>query len=171
MNPRFKILEILYFFGAAVLLITGICFKSAAAVGMGLYLLYSGRKRVLTAFMKVNLIWDLIFLAISVLMLFSVVKVILNIVLCQEIFNVSQWLIPVAGLGFIYFELLFRISGEKKNRFAVFLLMVLLISSTGSFILGGHWLKADIFLGFLSLTFTVIISFRRAYLELSDLLS
>jgi len=181
MNSRFKISEIFYFLGAVIVFISGIGFKSTAAVGMTLYLLYSGRRRVLTPgessmeksteFLKSNLIWDLIFLAISVLMLFSIVKIILNIVLRQEIFNVNQWLILVAGLGIIYFELLFRISGEKKNRFAVFLLMILLISSTGSFILGGHWFKADLLLGFLSLTFTVIISFRKAYLELSDLLS
>ncbi len=180
MNLRFKISEILYFLGAVVVLISGIGFRSTAAVGMALYLLYSGRRRVFApgessikpsvGFLKINLIWDLIFLAISVLILFSVLKVILNIFLHGEILIVSQWIPIVSGLGLLYFELLFRKTGDKKNRMAVLLLMILLILSAASLILDGIWLKTDPFLGFLSLTLTVIISFRKAYLELSDLL-
>ena len=107
MNSRFKISEIFYFLGAVIVFISGIGFKSTAAVGMTLYLLYSGRRRVLapgkssmaisTGFLKSNLIWDLIFLAISVLMLFSVVKIILNIVLRQEISNVSKAVEELCG--------------------------------------------------------------------------
>ena len=84
MNRRFKVSEILYFLGSMIVFISGIAFKSAAAVGMALYLLYSGRRIFLApvessikssaGVMKINLIWDLIFLAISVLILFSIKK-------------------------------------------------------------------------------------------------
>ena len=169
--------ELFYFLAASVLLITGIGLKSAAASGLGLYMFYSGRKSIFISeetsllILKINLLWDLIFLAISVLMLFSVVKVILNIFLQQEATSVSHWLILACGLGLLYFETLFRITDDKKNRVAVFLLMVLLVLSAASLILGGFWLKTDLILGFLSLTVTVIISFRKAYLELTEILS
>ena len=173
---RLRISEFFYFLGAVVLIATGIGFKSVAASGLGLYMLYSGRKGVFPSgeaspiFLKINLLWDLIFLAISLLILFSVIKVILNLFLRQETVLVGPWLILVTGLGLLYFETLFRITGDKKARLAVLLLIILLVSSAASLILGGLWLKADLLLGFLSLTFTVIISFRKAYLELSDLL-
>ncbi len=169
--------ELFYFLGASVLLMTGIGLKSAAASGLGLYMLYSCRNSLFISWetslliLKNNLLWDLIFLAISVLMLFSVVKVIVNIFLRQEAIIVSHWLILVCGLGLLYFETLFRITGDKKKRLAVLLLMVLLVFSAASLILGGLWPKTDLILGFLSLTVTVIITFRKAYLELSEILS
>ena len=177
MTFMWRISELFYFLGASVLLITGLGLKSAAASGLGLYMLYSGRKSVFISgktsllILKTNLLWDLIFLAMSVLILFSVVKVIVNIFLRQEAIIVSHWLILVCGLGLLYFETLFRITGDKKNRLAVFLLMVLLVFSAASLILGGLWPKTDLILGFLSLTVTVIITFRKAYLELSEILS
>ena len=173
---RFRISEISYFLGIMLRLIIGMGLKSAASVGFGIYLFYSGSRSVIRTedpskgFLKINLLWDLIFLAISVLMLFSVIKVIFNIFLRQETVFVSHWLIPAACLGLLYFETLFRITGDKKSRLAVLLLMILLVSSAASLILGGLWLKIDLLLGFLSLVFTVIISFRKAYLELSEIL-
>ena len=74
---RLRISEFFYFLGATVLFVTGIGFKSVAASGLGLYMLYSGRKGVFPSgetspvLLKFNLLWDLIFLAISVLMLLN----------------------------------------------------------------------------------------------------
>ena len=153
---KFKMSEFFYFLGSSILFIGGIGFKSAAASGVGLYLLYSGRKRVYqseetsSGSLKVSFIWNLIFLAISVLMLFSVIGVILSIFLRQYSFSLNKWIIPGTGLGLVYFETLFRIGGDNKNRLAVLLLIVLLISSAASYILGGHWFRTDILLGFLS---------------------
>ncbi len=169
--------DLFYFLGAFVLLMTGIGLKSAAASGLGLYMLYSCRNSLFISeetsllILKINLLWDLIFLAISVLMLFSVIKVGLNIYLHQEAIIVSHWLILVCGLGFIYFEMLFRITADKKNRLAVLLLVVLLVLAAASLILGGLWPKTDLIVGFLSLTVTVILSFRKAYIELTEILS
>ena len=173
---KWKLSEFLYFSGALVLLVTGIGLKSVSAPAVGLYILYTGRRRVSpeeefpSILLKSNLFWDLMFMAVSVLMLFSALKVIFNIFFHNEIIIISQWLIPGTGLGILYFEILFRITGDKKNRLAVLLIMLLLILFTAAFILGGLWLKTDLILGFLSLTVTVIISFRKAYIELTDIL-
>ena len=177
MTFKWRISELFYFLGVSVFLITGIVLKSTAASGLGLYMLYSGRKSLFISgeasllIQKINLLWDLIFLAISVLMLFSVVKVILNLFLHHEAVIVSHWLILVCSLGLIYFEMLFRITGDRKNRLAVLFVIVLLVLSAASLILGGFWPKTDLILGFLSLAVTVIISFRKAYIELTDILS
>lgn len=173
---RLRISEFSCFLGASIIIIAGIGFKSAAASGIGLYMLYSGRTGIsqtgagFLGLLKINFIWNLIFLVVSVMMLFSVIKGILNIFLRQDLVIANQWIILIIGLGLIYFETIFRLWGDKKNRFSVLFLMVCLILSAASFILGGHWLKSDILMGFLSLAFTVIITFRRAYFELSKIL-
>ncbi len=164
MTPGLIITEALYFFGAGAILFTGLILKSAALWGLGIYLLYSGPG-------KTYLVWNLIFLGTSVISLFYLIKVILIIFLRNDIVDWSQLMLPVTGIGSIYFEIIYRISLKKKNRIASILLMVLLIQSVGTYILGGFWLKIDIILGFLSLAITVIISFRKAYYKLTDILS
>ena len=172
---RIKMSEYFYFMGALILFIAGIGFNSTAASGIGLYLLYSGKMdksstEGLSNYLKIDFVWNLLFLAVSLLMFFSATKVILNILLRQGSVSINQWFILIIGLNLIYFETVYRISLNKKNRFAVFMLVVVLISSAAASILGELWSQVDIILGFLSLTFIVIITFRGAYLELSEIL-
>ena len=174
------IFESLYFLGASLLLLTGIVLKLAAPLGVGIYLLYSGPGRIslrknadenILFDQKLNLIWNILFLGLSTILSFSIIKVIFNIFRGAQPVSPDQIIIYIYILGVLFFEFLYRISLKKKNRFVAILIVIILILSVGAFILGGHWLKTDLMLGFLSLTVTVIISFRKAYLGLTDFLS
>lgn len=166
--------------GASLLILTGIFLKLAAPLGVGIFLFYSGRQNTLNhgesmgkkvIYTKIDLIWSLFFLGLSSIVYFSIIKVILNIFFRDQIIIWNKIILIISVFGVFYFEILFRISLQKKNRIAAIFVMIILIVSVGAFILGGHWLKTDLLLGFLSLTVTVIISFRKAYLGLSDILS
>jgi len=165
------VLESLYFIGAAFLLATGIILKLAAPLGIGLFLIYFGRYKVSSEFSKVDMIWDLLFLGISSIVFFSLIKVISNIFFRVYTLLWNQMILPVSAFEIIYFEIIFRISLQKKNRFSAIIMIILFITSAGAFILGGFWLKTDLLLGFLSLSVTVILSFRKAYSELVNILS
>ncbi len=165
------VLESLYFIGAAFLLATGIILKLAAPLGIGLFLIYLGRYKVSSEFSKIDMIWDLLFLGISSIVFFSLIKVILNIFFRDYTLLWNQMILPVSAFEIIYFEIIFRISLQKKNRFSSIIMIILFITSAGAFILGGFWLKTDLLLGFLSLSVTVILSFRKAYSELINILS
>ena len=170
----------LYFLGTGALILSGIVLKITAPLGIGIFLLYSGYQSHSSTgessekkakYIKLDLLWNLFFLGISFITYFSLIKVIINIFLGNQILIWNKIIIFISLGGVMYFEILFRISLQKKNRFAAIMLLIILVASIGAFILGGHWFKTDLFLGFLSLTVTVIISFRKAYLGLSDILS
>jgi hypothetical protein len=172
MTFRLIIFEVLYYLGSGFLLIYGIFFKTTAPLGFGIFLIYTGRTKIplrynkaaeLKRITKFDIIWDFIFLGISSIALFSLMKTVLNILLRDKSVQLSSWVVLFSCLGIIYFELLFRLSSSKRNRFAALYLLILLIFSAGSFILGGFWVNLDIILGFLSLAITVIISFSKAY--------
>ena len=172
------VFEFLYFTGAAFLLLTGIILKLAAPLGIGLFLLYFGRYKVSSSnnenpvvFSKIEIIWDLLFLGISSVVFFSLIKGILNIYFRDNTLVWNQMILPVSAFGIIYFEIIFRISLQKKNRFGAIIMIILFITSSGAFLLDGYWLKTDLLLGFLSLSVTVILSFRKAYSELTNILS
>lgn len=175
-----KLHEQLYFSGASLLFLTGIFMKSAACTGFGLLLIYLGRQRINPYSeshnnplqgRKINLFWNLLFLGISSIAVFSLINNILNILFNNGFFHWNQYIIPIYLFGTIYYETLYRINLNKKSRSASIILLVLFITSMGAYILEGIWLKTDILLGFISLTVTVIITFRKAYLELTEILS
>ncbi|MEA1911875.1 MAG: hypothetical protein U9N32_09425 [Spirochaetota bacterium] len=174
------VFESLYFNGAAFLLATGIILKLAAPLGIGLFLIYFGRYKVSSGntnqensvvFSKIDMVWDLLFLGISSIVFFSLIKVILNIYFSDNTLVWNQMILPVSAFEIIYFEIIFRISLQKKNRFGAIIMIILFITSAGAFILDGYWLKTDLLLGFLSLSVTVILSFRKAYSKLINILS
>lgn len=181
MISKYVIIEFLYFIGASLLIITGLLLKLLSPLGVGLYLLYSGRQFKSSdngespgkkeKYIKSGLFWNMLFLGLSSIFYFSIIKDILNILFRDKIIMQNNIILLISVLGVFYFEILFRISLQKKNRFAAILVLIILITSAGSLILGEHWLKTDLILGFLSLTVTVIISFRKAYLELAGILS
>jgi len=175
------VFESLYFMGAAFLLLTGIILKLAAPLGIGLLLIYLGRYKGSSSsrsnnensvvFSKIEIIWDLLFLGISSVAFFSLIKVILNIFFRDNTLVWNQMILPVSAFEIIYFEIIFRISVQKKNRFGAIIMIILFITSAGAFILDGFWLKTDLLLGFISLSVTVILSFRKVYSELINILS
>jgi len=180
MISRIKFYELFFFLGAITLLLSGIFLSSAACTGVGLFLIYYGRQRLNTSSdtynnslksRKINLFWNLIFLGISSIMVFSLINNILNIFFHDGVFLWNQYIIPLSVIGAIYYEILFRLSLNKKSRAASIILLILFITSVGAYILGGIWMKTDILMGFLYLTLTVIITFRRVYLELIEILS
>ena len=170
----------LYFLGTGILILSGIVLKISSPLGVGIFLLYSGFQSKHSTgespektanFIKLNLLWNLVFLGFTLIIYFSLIKVTINIFLGNNIISWNKMIIFISLFGVIYYEILFRISSMKKNRFAAIILLIILIASIGAFILGGDWFKSDLLMGFLSLTVTVIISFRRAYLGLLDILS
>jgi len=180
MNLKSRIIESLYFIGVSLFIIIGVMLKLFSLTGAGIYLLYTGRQSsssikddngITLLDKKYNLIWDLLFLGLSIITYFSVIHSILNLFFHNSILVYNQIIIYLSVFGVLYFEVLYRISLKKKNRIAAILILIILITSVGAFILGGYWLKTDLILGFLSLTVTVIISFRKAYLGLADILS
>ncbi|MDA3941098.1 MAG: hypothetical protein PF693_17610 [Spirochaetia bacterium] len=173
------IIELLYFSGAVLFLITGIFLKLTAPSGIGLLLLYSGLNGILwnesgyeytSAYKNKYIFWNVFFLGLSTIIFFSLTKVLFNILVRDEVLNWNSLILLISVLGIIYFEILFRISSQKKSRFAALVMLLLFILSTGAFIFGDFWLKTDFLMGFLSLTVTVIISFRKTYIGLSELL-
>ena len=170
MNFKNIVIESLYFLGVSFFVISGMILKLYSPLGVGIFLLYTGRQSF-SSKKDINLIWNLLFLGLSIIAYFSVIKIILNIFLHDPILSQNRLILYISVFGVLYFEVLYRISLKKKNRIAAILILIVLITSVGAFILGGHWLKTDLILGFISLTVTVIISFRKAYLGLVDILS
>jgi len=173
------IYELLYYFGVILFLITGLFLKLTAPLCIGILLLYSGMNgifwnksssEITSGYMKKYFVWNIFFLGISSVLFFSLTKVFFNVFIRGEVLNWNSYILLLSLIGIIYFEILFRISLQIKSRYAALVILFLFILSTGAFIFGGHWLKTDFFLGFLSLTVTVIISFRKTYFELSDIL-
>ncbi len=170
----------LYFSGAGLLLLSGFLLKIAAPQGIGILLLYFGKSNIFfnaenrkntSGSLKIYLLWNILFLGFSLILYFSLIKVTLNILLRNQIIIWNQIIIYISFLGALYYEILFRLNLQKRNRFAAVILIINLIAAVGALILGGFWFKTDLLLGFLSLTVTVIISFRKSYLGLSDILS
>ncbi len=158
--------------------------KSTSSAGFGLYILYSGGRgarafheifskpdeKVYSVPGKWDFIWDLIFLAIVSVFLFSTVKTMLHLILSGDYKEGSGSHIIIYAAVAIYYEVLFRITGNLISRRAVLILLPLLVLSGASLILGGFWSKTDLIMGFLSLVLTAIISFKRACLELANIL-
>ncbi len=176
--------SIAYSLGALILFATGILLESHGSLGAGLFILYSGSagswitykisfkslELLSPEIKKRNLFRDLFILAAVSVFLFSTVKSLLLMFL-------SDYSIPDSGSGIvlpavsvIYFEIVFRITGNSVNRKAVAVLLPLLVLSGASGILGGFWGKTDLIMGFLLLALTAIISFKRACVELADIL-
>lgn len=173
-------IDFLYFLGTCLLLLSGFLLKMFSPLGIGILFFYFGKKNLLIikeskgntpGYLKKYLLWYILVLVLSLVIYFSLIKVTLNILLRNHIIIWNQLIIYISLFGALYYEALFRLSLQKRNRFAAIVLLFNLIVSVGAFILGEHWFKTDLILGFLSLTLTVIISFRKAYLGLSDILS
>jgi hypothetical protein len=179
MNIRKIIVEVLYYIGISLILMAGILLKSISLSVIAIYSLYSTRysnslkvdkAEISVDAQKYNFLWNLIFLGLSSVLFFSLIKVIFNIILKQFVPVQSQWILPVSVSGVLYFEILYRFSVQKKNRITAVFLLIILVVSAGALILGGLWFKTDLIIGFISLLIIVIISFRRAYLELTNIL-